>query len=285
MKKLVILSGTSGAGKTAASNILEDNGYTCIDQYPVELLDNLISLIQNDNSIKYQKVVLTIPISDFEKYKPLIDNIDIKPSIILLDADYDVIINRFKFTRRVHPLLTNNIVSTLSEAVEIEKNLVKRFNLKGVHLINTSNLSSKTLKQKLEKTLNLNEEKNLSLSFISFGFKNGVPDDADNVFDVRFLDNPFYVTSLKKKTGKDKAVKEFVMNSKKTTSYLKKLLSYIDNMLKLYSKEEKRHLTIAIGCTGGQHRSVVVADYLYNHYKDKYNCYIKHREINKWRIL
>lgn len=279
MKKLVILSGVSGAGKTTASNLLEDMGYYSIDQYPVELLEDLITLLQS-NSPKYENVVLTIPISDLEKYEALLNNAEINPTIILMDADRDELINRYKFTRRIHPLLVSNVADTLGEAVDIEKNLVKQFNKKNAHVINTTGLSVKANKNLLDKILN-NEttNNNLSISFVSFGYKSGVPKDADNIFDVRFLENPFYDPKLKKKTGKEKAVREFVMNSPKTKTYLKKLTGYIDFMLKAYSKEEKRHLTIAIGCTGGQHRSVVVSEYLYKLYKDKYVCYINHREL------
>lgn len=281
MKKLIILSGVSGAGKTTASNILEDMGYYPIDQYPVELLPSLIELLQNDNP-KYENVVLTIPIIDLEKYELLLNNSEFNPVLILMDADRDELINRYKFTRRIHPLLVSNIADTLGEAVDIERGFVKNFNKKSVHIINTTNLSTKSMRQKLDKILKSNKaEENLSLSFVSFGFKNGVLEDADNVFDVRFLDNPFYDPKLKKKTGKDKAVREFVLNSKMTSAYLKKLVNYLDFMFKAYSKEEKRHLTIAIGCTGGQHRSVVIAEYLYKLYKDKYVCYINHRELEK----
>ena len=281
MKKLVIISGVSGAGKTTASNYFEDKGYCCIDQYPTELLEDLINLVQSDESIKYQNVVLTIPIVDLEKCESLLNNTELKPTLLLMDADREEIINRYKFTRRVHPLLVNNVVSTLSEAVDLEKSIVQKFYRKGVRILDTTHLSLKQHRQKLEKILNTKDENNLSLSFVSFGYKNGLPEDADNIFDVRFLNNPFYDPKLKKKTGKDKAVKDFVLNSKNTEQYLKKLTAYIDLMLKQYSKEEKRHLTIAIGCTGGQHRSVVVANYLYNIYKDKYVCYIRHREIDK----
>lgn len=281
MKNLIIISGVSGAGKTTASNYFEDKGYNCIDQYPVELLEDLINLIQQDETIKYQNVVLTIPIIDLEKCEALLNNTELKPTLLLVDADRDEIINRYKFTRRVHPLLVKNVASTLKEAVDIEKNILNKFNKKGVRVLNTTHLTHKEHYQKLDKLIKVNEDSNISISFVSFGFKNGIPEDADNVFDVRFLDNPYYDPKLKKKTGKDKAVKDFVLNSKNTQSYIKKLIAYVDIMLKQYSKEEKRHLTIAVGCTGGQHRSVVIANYLFNHYKDKYNCYIRHREIDK----
>ena len=280
MKKIVIISGISGAGKTTVSNILEDNGYRCIDSYPPELFRDLLDLIEKDDSSKYQSVALTISLSDLEKYQSLLKNSDIKPSLILIDADKDTIINRYKFTRRVHPLLISNVADSLSEAIDIEKNILNNYK-KQARLIDTSNLNQKQLKEKLNKALTDQKEANLSLSFISFGFKNGIPSDGDNVFDVRFLDNPFYVDKLKNKTGNDKAVREFVLNSPRTQKYLKKLISYIDFMLKSYDKEEKRHLTICIGCTGGRHRSVTIANYLYKHYENTYPCYIRHRELNK----
>lgn len=279
MKKLVLISGISGAGKSTASNTLEDMGFTCIDQYPVELLPDLIELIKTSDSIKYDRVALTIGLSDLDKFFKLIDNSDFDSTLILLDANKDTIINRYKFTRRVHPLVISNTAATLEEAVEIEKNIIKKFKKKNVHVIDTSNLSLKQHKAKLDKILKYNDFNNLAITFESFGFKNGVPDDADVVLDVRMLDNPFYIEKLKNKTGNDKAVKEYVLNSKPTQRYLKKLIAYLDFMFKTYDNEEKRHLTICIGCTGGQHRSVTITNYLYDYYKDKYMCYLKHREI------
>lgn len=281
MKKIVIISGVSGAGKTSASNILEDKGYLCIDQYPPELFVNLINLIENDKSAKYEHVALTVSLSDLDKYFKLLKNSNIKATLILMDASEDVVINRYKFTRRIHPLLVSNVADSLEEAVEIEKNLLKKY-IKEAKVINTSHLNFKQHREKINEALNDVKDNNLSISFISFGFKNGIPKDGDSIFDVRFLDNPFYVDKLKKKTGKEKAVRDFVLNSEKTQEYLKKLVDYIDCMLKQYDdNEEKRHLTICIGCTGGQHRSVVIAEYLYKNYKKKYNCYLKHREIEQ----
>lgn len=281
MKKLILISGISGAGKTTASNILEDMGYTCIDQYPVELLEDLIELIKMDNSIKYSKVALTISLSDLERFYNLLVNSEIGVELILLDASRDAIINRYKFTRRVHPLVTSNVAATVEEAVDIEKSLLSKFANTKSHIVDTTNLNAKQCKEKLDKILNYSKVDNLAITFESFGFKNGVPDDADVVLDVRMLDNPFYLPKLKNKTGNDKAVKEYVLNSKLTQQYIKKVTSYLDFYIKAYNKEEKRHLMICIGCTGGQHRSVTIANYLYNHYKDKYMCYLNHREIKK----
>ena len=279
MKKLILISGISGAGKTTASNILEDMGFTCIDQYPVELLPDLIELIKNDNSLKYDKVALTIGLTDLEKFSHLLGNSDFDAKLILLDASKDAIINRYKFSRRVHPLVVSNTASTVEEAVEIEKGIIKKFKKRNIHVIDTTNLTAKQHKAVLDKILNYSDYNNLAITFESFGYKNGVPDDADVVLDVRMLDNPFYVEKLKHKTGNDKAVQDYVLNSKLTQRYIKKVLDYLDFMFKAYDNEEKRHLTICIGCTGGQHRSVTLANYLYDHYKDKYMCYLTHREL------
>ena len=281
MRKLVIISGVSGAGKTTASNYLEDKGYRCIDQYPPELLKELIDLIDNDDSFKYQNVVLTISLMDLDKCANLITNTNFKVTLILLDADKETVINRYKFTRRIHPLLINNVADTLSEALDIEKAILDKYKKNGI-VINTDGLSIKDFKAQISKALNDIEDRYLSLSFVSFGFKNGVPTDCDTLFDVRFLDNPFYDESLKDKTGNDIGVRDFVLGSKETQDYLVKLIDYMDFMLKAYeNNQNKRHLTIAVGCTGGQHRSVTIANYLYEYYKNKYVCHIKHREIEK----
>ena len=279
MKTLILISGISGAGKTTASNILEDMGFTCIDQYPVELLPDLIELIKNDNSLKYDKVALTIGLTDLEKFSNLLGNTDFDAKLILLDASKDAIINRYKFSRRVHPLVISNTASTVEEAVEIEKGIISKFKKRNIHVIDTTNLTLKQHKAVLDKILNYSDYNNLAITFESFGYKNGVPDDADVVLDVRMLDNPFYVEKLKHKTGNDKPVQDYVLNSKLTQRYIRKTLDYLDFMFKAYDNEEKRHLTICIGCTGGQHRSVTLANYLFDHYKDKYMCYLAHREL------
>ena len=279
MKKLVLISGISGAGKTTASNIIEDMGYTCIDQYPSELLSDLIELINTNSSIKYDKVALTIGLSELDRFSHLLTNADFESKLILLDCDKDIIINRYKYTRRVHPLVISNVAATIEEAIDIEKNILKKFKKRNTHIINTTNLTFKQHKEKLDKILKYDDYNNLAITFESFGFKNGVPDDADVVLDVRMLDNPFYVEKLKKKTGNDKPVQDYVLNSKATQRYLRKALAYLNFMFKQYDNEEKRHLTICIGCTGGQHRSVTIANYLYDYYKEKYMCYITHREL------
>jgi len=279
-KKLIVISGISGAGKTACSNILEDMGYRCIDQYPVELLPGLFDLIEKDTSPTYEKVALTIPLNELERFDQLINNINnLKPILLLIDCSKDEVLNRYKFTRRVHPLLVSNVANSLEEAIEIEKGIIDKFKKRKVAIIDTTNLTLKQHRARINKILNSSTQSDIVLSFVSFGYKNGIASDADLVFDVRILKNPFYDPKLRNKTGNSKAVKEYVLNDPKTKVYLKKLITFVDYYVKSYDKGEKRHLTIAIGCTGGQHRSVVVTNYLYNYYKDKYTCYKKHREV------
>ena len=281
-RQLLVISGMSGAGKTTASIFLEDMGYKCIDQYPVELLEDLVELLESDEGVKYDKVALTISITDLEKYNKLLSNVSLNPVLILLDCDEEEIIKRYKFTRRVHPLMLSNTATTLNEAVQIEKEIIEKYKTRNCHIIDTTNLTSKQHVAMLKKIVNNHSvQKNLAISFISFGFKNGVPDDADFVFDVRVLDNPFYVDELRNLTGQDQPVRDYVLNGHNTKEYLEKIIAYLDFIFKAYGNEEKRHITVCIGCTGGQHRSVTVAEYLYNYYQDTYMCYLSHRELKK----
>lgn len=277
-KHILIISGLSGAGKTSVSNILEDLGYLCIDQFPSQLMNALLDLVEDDESFKYQNVAITIPLINLPNYSMVFDNLNIEPRVILLDTDFKVLLNRYKFTRRIHPLLINNIADTLEEAISIEKELLSNY-IDKYEIINTSNLGQYELKSVIETLLKVDNEHKFTISFESFGFKYGIAQDADLVFDVRFLDNPFYYEELKNLTGNDKAVYDFVMSKENTKEYIKYLDAYLDYSLKMYAKEGKRHLTVAIGCTGGQHRSASIVNYLYDRYKDKYNCLKKHREI------
>ena len=279
-KRLLLISGVSGAGKTTASNILEDMGYLCMDQFPIELLPNLLELIAGDTSSRYDRVAITISLDNLSRYYQLLNNSNVDVQIILLDAASEVIINRYKFTRRVHPLLVSNRVNTLEEAIAYEKELLAKLTKPNTLVIDTSKLSLGDHKATLDKLLKYDDFLNFSVSFVSFGFTNGVPGDADLVFDVRFLDNPYYIEELRNKSGNDQEVYDYVMKKDATSEYLKYLLAYLDYTFKFYdAKEEKRHLTVCVGCTGGQHRSVSITNYLYEHYKDRYLCYKKHREL------
>lgn len=277
-KKVILISGLSGAGKTSVSNILEDLGYLCIDQFPSKLIKPLLDLIENDESAKYERVGITVPLMDLEDYFDVLDNLHIDSKLILLDADQRVLLNRYKFTRRIHPLLVGNAADTLEEAIGIEKEVIAKYEEK-FEVIDTTNLGQSELRQIVESMISAESRDKFTISFESFGFKNGIASDADLVFDVRFLDNPFYFEELKHKTGNDKEVYDFVMSKERTKEYLNYLLSYLDYSFKMYTREGKRHLTVAVGCTGGQHRSASLVNYLYDHYKEQYNCLKKHRDI------
>ena len=277
-KKVILISGLSGAGKTSVSNILEDLGYLCIDQFPSKLIKPLLDLIENDESAKYERVGITVPLMDLEDYFDVLDNLHIDSKLILLDADQRVLLNRYKFTRRIHPLLVGNVADTLEEAIGIEKEVIAKYEEK-FEIIDTTNLGQSELRQIVESMISAESRDKFTISFESFGFKNGIASDADLVFDVRFLDNPFYFEELKYKTGNDKEVYDFVMSKERTKEYLNYLLSYLDYSFKMYTREGKRHLTVAVGCTGGQHRSASLVNYLYDHYKEQYNCLKKHRDI------
>ena len=277
-KKVILISGLSGAGKTSVSNILEDLGYLCIDQFPSKLIKPLLDLIENDESAKYERVGITVPLMDLEDYFDVLDNLHIDSKLILLDADQRVLLNRYKFTRRIHPLLVGNVADTLEEAIGIEKEVIAKYEEK-FEVIDTTNLGQSELRQIVESMISAESRDKFTISFESFGFKNGIASDADLVFDLRFLDNPFYFEELKHKTGNDKEVYDFVMSKERTKEYLNYLLSYLDYSFKMYTREGKRHLTVAVGCTGGQHRSASLVNYLYDHYKEQYNCLKKHRDI------
>ena len=266
-KKVILISGLSGAGKTSVSNILEDLGYLCIDQFPSKLIKPLLDLIENDESAKYERVGITVPLMDLEDYFDVLDNLHIDSKLILLDADQRVLLNRYKFTRRIHPLLVGNVADTLEEAIGIEKEVIAKYEEK-FEVIDTTNLGQSELRQIVESMISAESRDKFTISFESFGFKNGIASDADLVFDVRFLDNPFYFEELKHKTGNDKEVYDFVMSKERTKEYLNYLLSYLDYSFKMYTREGKRHLTVAVGCTGGQHRSASLVNYLYDHYKE-----------------
>ena len=235
-KKVILISGLSGAGKTSVSNILEDLGYLCIDQFPSKLIKPLLDLIENDESAKYERVGITVPLMDLEDYFDVLDNLHIDSKLILLDADQRVLLNRYKFTRRIHPLLVGNVADTLEEAIGIEKEVIAKYEEK-FEVIDTTNLGQSELRQIVESMISAESRDKFTISFESFGFKNGIASDADLVFDVRFLDNPFYFEELKHKTGNDKEVYDFVMSKERTKEYLNYLLSYLDYSFKMYTRE------------------------------------------------
>ena len=278
-KKVILISGLSGAGKTSVSNILEDLGYLCIDQFPSKLIKPLLDLIENDESAKYERVGITVPLMDLEDYFDVLDNLHIDSKLILLDADQRVLLNRYKFTRRIHPLLVGNVADTLEEAIGIEKEVIAKYEEK-FEVIDTTNLGQSELRQIVESMISAESRDKFTISFESFGFKNGIASDADLVFDVRFLPNPYYDPELRPLTGNDPAIQQYVTRSGDARIFLDKLEDMLGFLIPHYIDEGKYHLVIGIGCTGGKHRSVTIANGIYKRLKNlPYSVRIEHRDI------
>ena len=272
----------SGAGKTTAMSVLEDMGYHCIDQFPVELIHELGKLLKGKSDVRYHNVALATTALDYTKFLVYFENIGMNVRVLFLDASNDRLLKRYKFTRRQHPFLVNHMANTLEEAIESEREYFNAIKERAsIYRIDTTYLPVAQLKNQIEDYLKLGEKPSFSISFVSFGYKNGIPMDSDLLFDVRFLPNPFYVEELKNLTGNDLAVYSYVMKYDATQECIRHIVEFLDYVLPEYEKEGKNHLTVGIGCTGGQHRSVTITNYLYEHYSKKWNCYKSHREIKE----
>ncbi len=281
-KHVVLVSGMSGAGKTSATSILEDMGYHCIDQFPVQILEQLIDVIESTTDPRFDCLALSTSAQDFPEFLRAFNGADMRVRVLFLDASDDVLLRRYKSTRRTHPLLVGNVVNTLEEAIAEERLRFKTAKEQLFVDIDTSFLTFKELKVKIEQYFSMKEKPNFSISFISFGYKHGIPMDADLMIDVRFLPNPYWETKLRKYSGEDSVVYDYVMNQDQTQKFIVKLKDFLDYSFNEYQQEGKNHLTVAIGCTGGQHRSVAVTNYLFDHYKNKNHCYKEHRDKKSW---
>ncbi|ONN26718.1 nucleotide-binding protein [Thermosipho affectus] len=278
MKNLVILTGLSGAGKSTALGLLEDMGFYCIDNLPVNLIEQIIPII----SINVENLALVIDSrsGNLEDMYLVIENLKKKYlkeiKIIFLNAKDSVLINRFAHTRRNHPLL--KVSNSLEKAIENERNSFTKILEISDIVIDTSNLNPHQLRERLVEILTSVEKKFL-LRILSFGFKYGVPLDVDFVFDVRFFPNPFYVVGLRNKTGKDKEVKEFLYNTQGVSDFIDMLKQVIDFAISRYENEGRMELSVGIGCTGGQHRSVFFAEELAKFYLEACKVLLEHRDV------
>ncbi|MGM0507827.1 MAG: RNase adapter RapZ [Fusobacteriota bacterium] len=284
-QEFLIITGMSGAGKTEAINYFEDRGYFCIDNLPASLLSNFIDIYTKSNG-KIEKVAFVIDMRDknfldsfFCELKKLREN-NINYKTIFLDAKNDILLNRFKETRRKHPLDKED---TLLESIKKERRELEEIKKMATLIIDTSELSRFELKEKLEQKFSDKINPHMNIVFISFGFKYGIPLDIDLLFDVRFLPNPFYKEDLRLKTGNDKEVQDYVMKFEQSQAFFDKLTNMLDFLLPQYKKEGKSYVTIGIGCTGGHHRSVTFVNKLYDFYSGKQDYYItlSHRDENK----
>lgn len=276
---IVIVTGMSGAGKTSAMACFENLAFRCIDNYPVALLTEFAELVQ-DNP-KYQKVAMAVSLEDASKAIRLLDNLDwIRLSMVFLDCDDEMLLKRYKQTRRTHPVLISNKASSLLEAIEYERRLADPISRLANLYIDTTKLKGSRFLNLLEDYFNRGQVDTFRITFVSFGYKHGVPKDADLLFDVRFLPNPFYIEELRELTGNDKAVYDFVMEKDETKIFIEKMTDLFDYLLKEYEKEGKMHLVIGIGCTGGQHRSVTLTNYFADYYSKFYQVHRLHRDAD-----
>ena len=284
--RLVIVTGMSGAGKTTALKMLEDMGYFCVDNLPIPLLTRFVEMF-SDPEEKVKKIALGIDVrggQDFSGLQEVLDEMDEKKvsyEILFLDAQDDVLIKRYKETRRQHPLSGSGRVDT---GIAREREKIMFLKIRATYILDTSKMLTRELKLELEKIFVKGESFcNLYITVMSFGFKYGIPQDSDLVFDVRFLPNPYYIDELKEKTGNDPEVQDYVMENEKAQVFLDKLTDMVDFLIPNYILEGKNQLVIAIGCTGGKHRSVTLADALYQKLdkQENYGVRIEHRDIGK----
>lgn len=282
MKRVILVTGMSGAGKSTATRILEDMGYHVIDNYPVQLVSLLVDMIETSSDPRYSWIALSTSAQDFPEFLRGLKGQNISVSILFLDAADSVLLHRYKSTRRTHPLLLSNTCNTLDEAIAVERHMFTRHINSSFITIDTSFLSEKEFKKRIERMFSKNSVPTFSISFESFGYKYGVPMDADLMIDVRFLPNPFWDLALRPYNGNDESVYHYVMDKPETQEFLTRLSSFLDYAFEQYTNEGKNHFTVAIGCTGGQHRSVAITNWLYDHYSSKYNCYKQHREEKTW---
>lgn len=281
-KRVILVSGMSGAGKSTATRVLEDMGYHVIDNFPVQLVTLLVDMIETSTDPRYSYIALSTTAQDFASFLRNLKGQNIEVQVLFLEASDSILLHRYKSTRRMHPLLLINTANSLEEAIAVERQMFARNINNSFITIDTSFLSEKEFKRKIEQYFSKSRVPAFSLSFVSFGYKYGVPMDADLMVDVRFLPNPFWVVQLRPFSGNDKEVYDYVMDKPETKEFLERLLAFTDYAFAQYVKEGKNHFTVAIGCTGGQHRSVAITNYLYDHYKDQYNCYKEHREEKEW---
>ncbi|MES9682816.1 RNase adapter RapZ [Bacillus sp. AFS001701] len=283
--KMVIITGMSGAGKTVVVQALEDIGYFCVDNLPPALLPKFVELLKDPDHNTTDKVALVMDLRGREFFDQLGNSLDqlmstpsIIPQILFLDATNAALVTRYKETRRSHPL---SPTGSPLKGIELERTLLAEVKGRAQLIYDTSDLKPKILREKIIEQFRENEQEGFSVNIQSFGFKYGIPIDADLVFDVRFLPNPFYIESMRPLTGLDEEVSSYVLKFNETTEFMLKLIDLISFMLPQYKREGKRQLIIAIGCTGGQHRSVTLAEYLANYYKDQYDTNVSHRDVEK----
>lgn len=285
--KFVILTGMSGAGKSTALKMMEDIGFYCVDNLPIALLEKIVEISDLQQNTELQKVAVGIDIRNgqaLEELREVLERISdtgTSYEILFLDAEDSMLVKRYKETRRNHPLSGGERVD---KGIKEERERLAFLKERADYIIDTSRLLTRELKAELDKIFVQNQDyKNLFITILSFGFKYGIPADSDLVFDVRFLPNPYYVEGLRMKTGNDKEIQEYVLQFKEAYEFMEKLEDMLNFLIPNYITEGKNQLVISVGCTGGKHRSVTLANELYRRLsgRKEYGLKIEHRDIGK----
>ena len=284
--EFVIISGMSGAGKTSALHVLEDIGYYCVDNIPALLLDTLYTLCKSSSDDTMKRVAVVVDVRGNVDYQQMNAELEVfknthnDATILFFDAKTDVIVVRYKETRRKHPLAEKLKDGSVIDAVEFEKALLMPVKRIADYTVDTTYMSNKQLRERVLSMFMEDTTQSLTLTFMSFGFKYGIPFEADLVLDVRCLPNPFYIPELKNLTGLDMEVRDYVLNSSDTQGFISRTLDLLDFSVPLYRKEGKNELVVCVGCTGGKHRSVTLAISFFEHFEEMgYKCALRHRDV------
>ena len=282
--QIVIITGMSGAGKTVAIQSFEDLGFFCVDNLPPTLLPKFLELMKESGN-KMNKVALVMDLRGREFFDHLFKALDdlvesswVTPQILFLEADDETLVRRYKETRRKHPLAQEGLPL---EGIQNERELLADLKGRAQIIYNTSQKKPRELREKILTQFSANNKTIFTVNVMSFGFKHGIPIDADLVFDVRFLPNPHYIDHMRPLTGMDEEVSSYVLKWSETQKFLEKVTDLLSFMLPHYKREGKAQLVIAIGCTGGQHRSVTLAEAIGHFYEKDFNTQISHRDIEK----
>ena len=283
--QFVILTGMSGAGKSTAMKMMEDIGFYCVDNLPIPLLKSFWELVSQGTNNELEKVAVGIdlrngqPITELLDYQKRAVETGSPMEILFLDAEDEVLIKRYKETRRSHPLSGE---ARVEEGIRLERELLKELRSRADYILDTSQLLTRELKEELNRIfVDRRDYHNIYVTILSFGYKFGIPADSDLVFDVRFLPNPYYVEGLRDKTGLDKEIRDFVMQVEEAGQFMDQLERMLNFLIPHYISEGKSQLVVSIGCTGGKHRSVTIAEELYQRLlKDrKFGLKVEHRDI------
>ena len=271
--KVLILTGMSGSGKSSALKMIEDLGYYCLDNLPTKLMAEIVEMI-----LRLEDFPQNLAITADMRNKDIADELESEISalktktetkVLYLDSDDSIILKRYKESRRLHPLMMVDSKLDLKSAIEEERHLMETVRSNADYLIDTTYLSSSQLREKICDIMSDDDINTMNLNFVAFGYKYGIPADADLVFDVRCLPNPFYIPEFRNMTGADREVRDFVMSHESSQNLMKSVIGYLECALPMYEKEGKAQLVVGLGCTGGQHRSLTFAILLAEYFEKK----------------